>query len=66
LAGLDQQLILSTHDLDLALDLDRVLVVDAGTIVFDGGAADAVAHYRKLCAADPAAVPPALGDTARP
>ena len=30
LAGLRQQVILSTHDLELALDLDRVLVVDAG------------------------------------
>jgi biotin transport system ATP-binding protein len=66
LAGLEQQVILSTHDLDLALDLDRVLVVDAGKIVFDGGAAAAVAQYRKLCAADPAAVPPGRGDTARP
>ena len=46
LAGLSQQVILSTHDLDLALDLDRVLVVDAGTVVFDGGPAAAVAHYR--------------------
>ena len=66
LAGLEQQVILSTHDLDLALDLDRVLVVDAGQVVFDGGAADAVAQYRKLCAADPAAAPPARRDTARP
>ncbi len=51
LAGLSQQIILSTHDLELALDLDRVLVVDAGTVVFDGGPAAAVAHYRALCAA---------------
>ena len=51
LAGLSQQVILSTHDLELALDLDRVLVVDAGAVVFDGGPADAVAHYRALCAA---------------
>ena len=29
---------MSTHDLELALDMDRVLVVDAGTVVFDGGA----------------------------
>ena len=57
LAGLSQQVILSTHDLELALDLDRVLVVDAGTVVFDGGPAAAVAHYRELCAA----VPPAPG-----
>ncbi|MHA7221896.1 energy-coupling factor ABC transporter ATP-binding protein [Arthrobacter sp. RHLT1-20] len=51
LAGLRQQVILSTHDLELALDMDRVLVVDAGTVVFDGGPAAAVAHYRALCAA---------------
>ncbi len=56
LAGLSQQVILSTHDLDLALDLDRVLVIDGGAVVFDGGAAAAVDHYRALCAA---ALPPA-------
>lgn len=66
LSGLDQQIILSTHDLELALDLDRVMVVDGGKIVFDGGAADAVAHYRRLCAADAAPVPPATGETTRP
>ncbi|MDR6556489.1 biotin transport system ATP-binding protein [Arthrobacter pascens] len=51
IAGLRQQIIMSTHDLELALDMDRVLVVEAGRIVFDGGAAAAVAHYRSLCAA---------------
>ncbi|MGJ3189895.1 energy-coupling factor ABC transporter ATP-binding protein [Paenarthrobacter sp. FR1] len=51
LAGLDQQVIMSTHDLDLALDMDRVLVVESGRIVFDGGAAEGVALYRALCAA---------------
>lgn len=51
LAGLDQQVILSTHDLELALDLDRVLVVGGGTVVFDGAAPAAVARYRELCAA---------------
>lgn len=50
-AGLDQQVIMSTHDLDLALDMDRVLVVESGRVVFDGGAADGVARYRALCAA---------------
>jgi biotin transport system ATP-binding protein len=49
IAGLDQQVIMSTHDLDLVLDMDRVLVVEDGRIVFDGGAAEAVAHYRALC-----------------
>ena len=51
LAGLRQQVILSTHDLELALDMDRVLVVDAGQVVFDGGPATAVAQYRELSAA---------------
>lgn len=50
-AGLEQQVIMSTHDLDLALDMDRVLVVEAGRIVFDGGASEAVSRYRALCAA---------------
>lgn len=48
LAGLDQQIIMSTHDLDLALEMDRVLVVEAGRIVFDGSPAEAVAAYRTL------------------
>ncbi|GGJ26893.1 energy-coupling factor ABC transporter ATP-binding protein [Paenarthrobacter histidinolovorans] len=50
ISGLDQQVIMSTHDLDLVLDMDRVLVVEDGRMVFDGGAAEAVAHYRALCA----------------
>ncbi|MCX6499858.1 MAG: ABC transporter ATP-binding protein [Arthrobacter sp.] len=66
LAGLEQQVILSTHDLELALDLDRVLVVDTGKIVYDGAAAAAVDHYRKLCTADPVPKPPAGVDPARP
>ncbi len=53
-AGLRQQIIMSTHDLELALDMDRVLVVESGRIAFDGDAAAAVAHYRSLCAAGPA------------
>ncbi|HKU30680.1 MAG TPA: ABC transporter ATP-binding protein [Arthrobacter sp.] len=51
LADLEQQIILSTHDLELALEAERVLVVDGGRIVFDGGATDAVEHYRALCSA---------------
>ena len=48
LAGLDQQIVMSTHDLDLALEMDRVLVVEAGRVMFDGGAAAAVDAYRAL------------------
>ena len=49
LAGLDQQIIMSTHDLDLALEMDRVLVIEQGTVAFDGAPAEAVATYRALC-----------------
>lgn len=45
LTGLDQQLILFTHDLDLLADFDRVLVVDEGRVVFDGSPEAAVATY---------------------
>ena len=49
LAGLDQQIIMSTHDLDLALEMDRVLVIEQGRVAFDGAPADAVAAYRSWC-----------------
>lgn len=56
LADLDQQIIMSTHDLDLALDMDRVLVIQEGRVAFDGAPAEAVAAYRQWCmrALDPA------------
>ncbi len=48
LFGLDQQLVLITHDLDLAARCDRVLVVDDARVVTDGSPADAIAHYTAL------------------
>lgn len=45
---LPQQIIYTTHDLDFAADAQRVLVVDGGRIVFDGGPAAALEHYRAL------------------
>ncbi|HEU4568084.1 MAG TPA: ABC transporter ATP-binding protein [Marmoricola sp.] len=47
-AALPQQVVLVTHQLDLLDDFERVLVFDAGAVVFDGLPADAIAHYRKL------------------
>ena len=50
LLGLDQQLVLATHDLDLAARSDRALVVADGRVVFDGPAEAAVEHYRSTVA----------------
>ena len=46
LFSLPQQLVLVTHDLDLAARCDRALVIDDARIAFDGTPADAIAHYR--------------------
>jgi biotin transport system ATP-binding protein len=45
-AGLEQQVIVATHDLEWALGFDRVLVIQDGRVAFDGAAADGVAWYR--------------------
>lgn len=50
LASLDQQVLVATHDLDLAGDADRVLVVDAGRVVADGAPGEAIAFYERMMA----------------
>lgn len=47
LFGLDQQLILVTHDLALAARCERVLVIEDAAVVFDGPAEDSIEHYRR-------------------
>lgn len=54
IAGLEQQVVFTTHNLDFALESDRTLVIADGGIAFDGRPADAVDYYRALAAASPA------------
>jgi len=48
LASLPQQVIFATHDLELAQQAERVIVIDDGSVAFDGSADRAVNFYRAL------------------
>ncbi len=50
LGELPQAVVMATHDLELATEAERTLVVDRGAVVFDGEPDDAVAFYRRLSA----------------
>ena len=51
LAELSQQLILSTHDMEVASDAERVLVIDSGRVVADGAPTETIAWYERAMAA---------------
>ncbi|ROR72151.1 energy-coupling factor ABC transporter ATP-binding protein [Bogoriella caseilytica] len=46
--GLEQQLVLVTHDLELAARCERLLLVENGRIEADGRPAEVIARYREL------------------
>ena len=50
LLSLPQQVLVITHDLELASRADRTLVIDDARVVFDGQPAEAIAFYRELAA----------------
>lgn len=47
--ALPQRAILVTHDLDLAADYPRVIVLHDGRVIKDAGPEEAIACYRDLC-----------------
>jgi len=48
LTSLDQQVIVVTHDLEMLRGFDRVLCLDEGTLVYDGGPDGAIDCYLHL------------------
>lgn len=50
LDGLDQQIVLVTHDLELLKGFERVVVLDGGRVVADDVPDTALRHYRSLVA----------------
>lgn len=46
-AGLAQQLVVVTHQLDLLEDFDRVVLIEAGRVAADGEPAEVLAAYRR-------------------
>ncbi|MGF1512850.1 MAG: energy-coupling factor ABC transporter ATP-binding protein [Elainellaceae cyanobacterium] len=53
LRGLAQPIVVVSHDLDLLLDFDRVIVLSQGRVAWDGEPGAAIAYYRKLMAKSP-------------
>ena len=47
LAELEQQVIYSTHDMDVAADADRVIVIEGGRVTADGEPGEVIAWYER-------------------
>ena len=47
-AALDQNVVFVTHDLDLLVDFDRVLVFESGRLACDAAPREAIAAYRAI------------------
>lgn len=45
IAELEQQVIYSTHDMDVAADADRVIVIEGGRVAADGEPDEVIAWY---------------------
>jgi biotin transport system ATP-binding protein len=48
IAGLNENVIVISHDLELIEDFERVLLFDEGHLVADTSASEAIAHYREI------------------
>ncbi len=51
ITGLDQQVVVVSHDLDLLTGFDRIIVMNQGRVVADDSPAPALAAYRRLALA---------------
>lgn len=47
-SALEQQLIYSTHDMDVAADADRVIVIEGGRVIADDAPGPAIERYVRL------------------
>ena len=50
LRGLDEDVLVISHDLPLIQDFDRVLLFHEGRVVADGNPVEVIAEYRKIAA----------------
>jgi biotin transport system ATP-binding protein len=48
--GLEENVVVITHDLELISGFERVLLFHEGKLAADAPAAEAIAHYRELAA----------------